>query len=229
MAFLVALDLPCSHPDTLRVAALLARTTGEAPRVVHISDPPATLGQLGELYTLVAPLRASGIRVHVLTVQGDAAAGICRSATELRCRWVLLGTGRDPTDASSLAHRVMRQCPVPVVAVRPGPLAPCQDTVRDVILTGNGEPTGGAPRAVASLLAEACDVPLREVSGTSLHSGSPLSRTGASSARMVVVPLDADRPAPSWALGLLGIEPGTMVAVSRRPFLRDVCYPTGSG
>ncbi len=224
VAFLVALDLPCTHPDALRVAGLLARATGEVPLVIHVSGAPSPLADLADLYVLSAPLRAGGARVRIRTVEGDATEGICRCAAVTPCRWILLGTHRDPDEPPGLARSVMRCSPLPVAAVRPAPCDPPSARAREVILASNGEPTGGAPRVFAGLLAEGAGVPLQEVPEPRLR-----TRTGGSPGRIVVVPVDPDGPEPAWILDLLRWDPGTVVAVSRRPLARDVCYPTGSG
>jgi hypothetical protein len=83
MALLVALDLPCAHPDALRVASLFARATAEALLIVHVSGKPRALGHLADLYALAAPLRASRASVRIRDVEGDPADAICRWTRDL--------------------------------------------------------------------------------------------------------------------------------------------------
>jgi nucleotide-binding universal stress UspA family protein len=124
MCFVVAIDLSAPSRSAIELSAVLARATGLAPLLLHVSEGHPPLRLLADLYSLAEPLRAFGSTPRLRTVQGDPATAICEQATARNARFVVMGThGPQPTPSSrpgSVAQRVMTGCPLPVIAVQPG-------------------------------------------------------------------------------------------------------------
>jgi nucleotide-binding universal stress UspA family protein len=135
---------PCAE-RALGTALELAKVHGSELALVHISDLPANLpldtlvtppGGAGPLrvdeYTtrgarqrldaIAEPLRRAGFVVTTLAVTGDVAEQILALATEVGADAVIVGThGRQGLShfwLGSVAEKVVRSAPVPVVCVR---------------------------------------------------------------------------------------------------------------
>jgi nucleotide-binding universal stress UspA family protein len=117
MPFLVAIDLSVPSRSAIELASRLARESGLAPLLLHVSRERPPLQLLADLYTLAEPLRERGTTPRLRTAQGDPATCICRFAREHRVAFVLMGTRGEGED--SVAQQVMATCSVPVLAVQP--------------------------------------------------------------------------------------------------------------
>lgn len=135
---------PCSA-RALGIALDLARVHGSEITLVHVSElppnlPPDTLvtpvgatatvrvddyttsGARRQLEAIAEPLRREGIHVRTLAVTGDAAAEIFAAASSVGVDAIVVGThGRSGLShllLGSVAEKVVRHSPVPVVSVR---------------------------------------------------------------------------------------------------------------
>lgn len=86
--------------------------------------PEARDAILDELKSLVAPLASAGVTCDLRTREGDAAVEIVRAARELRSDLIVIGThgrsGFDRVALGSVAEKVLRKAPCPVLTLPPG-------------------------------------------------------------------------------------------------------------
>lgn len=134
---LCAIDLSDSSPIVLAHASAIGRAFGAKVKALHVfadwmppSDgstyphwilelPQARAAITEELRRLVAPF---GIGVH--TAEGDAATEVVRHADEWHADLVVMGThgrsGYDRLALGSVAEKVLRKAPCPVLTLPPG-------------------------------------------------------------------------------------------------------------
>ena len=90
-----------------------------------MTEVPETRESLtNELHALLAPFGASGTPLHLRTAEGDAASEIVRSAGDLDVDLIVVGThgrsGFDRFTLGSVAEKVIRKAPCPVLTLPPG-------------------------------------------------------------------------------------------------------------
>jgi universal stress protein A len=142
---LVPHDFSACSARALRLALDLARVHGSELTLVHVSElppnlPPDTLvtpvgaasalrvddyttgGARRQLEDIAEPLRREGIHVRTLAVTGDAPEEILAAARAVGADAIVVGThGRSGLShllLGSVAEKVVRGSPVPVVSVR---------------------------------------------------------------------------------------------------------------
>ena len=142
---LVPHDFSACSAWALRLALDLARVHGSEITLVHVSElppnlPPDTLvtpvgaaaalrvddyatgGARRQLEDIAEPLRREGLHVRTFAVTGDAVEEILAAASAVGADAIVVGThGRSGLShllLGSVAERVVRRSPVPVVSVR---------------------------------------------------------------------------------------------------------------
>ena len=135
---------PCAE-QALRSAVELAKVHGSELALVHVSELPANLpldtlvtpadgggplrvdeyatrGARQQLDAIAEPLRRAGLAVSTLAVAGDVAEQILALATKVGADALVVGThgrkGLSHLLLGSVAEKVVRSAPVPVVCVR---------------------------------------------------------------------------------------------------------------
>lgn len=135
---------PCAE-HALRTAVELAKVHGSELTLVHVSELPANLplgtlvtppsgagtvrvdeymtrGARQQLDAIASPLRRAGLAVSILAVTGDVAERILALATEVGADALVVGThgrkGLSHLLLGSVAEKVVRGAPVPVICVR---------------------------------------------------------------------------------------------------------------
>ena len=135
---------PCAE-RALGTAVELANVHGSELALVHVSQLPANLpldtlvtpaggaaplrvdeyttrGARRQLEAIAAPLRLAGLAVSTLAVTGEVAEQILSLATEIGADALVVGThgrqGMSRLLLGSVAEKVLRSAPVPVVCVR---------------------------------------------------------------------------------------------------------------
>lgn len=141
LEILCAVDFSRGSEATLEVAADLARRHGGALTLLHVREPPPAAGGRGfvpppgpseaEAVEIGRSLdrwraeaaRRSGGEVHTAVATGSPASEIVRLARERPFDAVVVGThgrtGLGRLVLGSVAERVVREAPCPVVVVRP--------------------------------------------------------------------------------------------------------------
>jgi universal stress protein A len=128
--------------SVLAYAAAFAKLFGSEITVLHVfaaAVPPASSATYpawllqvpdarksiaDELHLLLAPLSSAGITVRTQIAEGNAAAEIARHAAEHDVDLVVMGThgrsGFDRLTLGSVAEKVLRKAPCPVLTIPPG-------------------------------------------------------------------------------------------------------------
>jgi nucleotide-binding universal stress UspA family protein len=146
-SILCPIDFSSSCARVLDVAGHVARGEGARLTLLHVTDahgelPPAVLvtpdegggpvalaryareSALRELEVCAAPLRARGVSVDTAFAAGAVVPAILRAAAELGADLIVMGThgrtGLAHVVLGSVAERVLRASPVPVLTVRQG-------------------------------------------------------------------------------------------------------------
>jgi len=149
---LCPIDLSGFSQSVLAYAAAFANLFGSEVTVLHVlatAVPPATLGtdpawllqvpesrdsMASELDALLAPLSSTGVTVRTQIAEGHTSAEIVRYAADHDVDLIVMGThgrsGFDRLALGSVAEKVLRKAPCPVLTVPPG--AAC--TVHDVLV-----------------------------------------------------------------------------------------------
>jgi nucleotide-binding universal stress UspA family protein len=139
---LCAIDLSDFSRPVLAHAAALSRWYQAELKVLHVFAavmPPATLGTYpgwmlqvpeghdaigSELRSMLEPFTKVGVALDLRTAEGDAAAEIVRHASELHADLLVMGThgrgGFDRFALGSVAEKVLRKAPCPVLTLPPG-------------------------------------------------------------------------------------------------------------
>ncbi len=145
---LCAIDLSDVSAPALACAVSLGRTFGADVTALHVFDPWPPVGPLmaareprqpefdaraattHELQTMLARFAATGPAPHLQIAEGNATAEIVRHARELHADLIVMGThgrsGFDRLALGSVAEKVLRKSPCPVLTLPPGagPLTP---------------------------------------------------------------------------------------------------------
>lgn len=237
MCFLVAIDLTAPSRSAIELSALLARATGLAPLLLHVSEGRPPLHLLADLYSLAEPLRALGTTPRLRTIHGDPSIRICEQAQAHGARFVVMGT-RGHHNATvqatgSVARRVMANCPMPVIAVRPEtsaqPSPPAAPGARVIALMDAAKP-GQAARTIARFLVQATRGRLLSVpSGSTWREDSDAELARRQAPAHLVLSIDPTAPTPAWVEHLLHVESTPMVLVSQHPLPWAVPNPTVRG
>jgi nucleotide-binding universal stress UspA family protein len=145
---LVATDYSAASEAALNAAAALASHFGAAITVMHVLGeqpyphplpPSKALGESARalLDESVARLQADGLNAWGVLREGTAWQEICSAATELLPDLVVVGSqgssGLPRFVLGSVAERVVRLSPVPVLTVHPSDEAPMPGSVADRI------------------------------------------------------------------------------------------------
>ena len=136
---LCAVDLSPSSPETLACAASLARALRTDMEIVHVVRPPTTLltdlppslllkdlraEAERELAAQAAALTGQEVKVTTSVQVGHAEDGVVARATELRASLIVVGAHARARGVGaflgSVAERIVRAAPCPVLVVPPG-------------------------------------------------------------------------------------------------------------
>jgi nucleotide-binding universal stress UspA family protein len=136
---LCAVDFSPSSPETLACAAGLARALRTGMEIVHVVRPPRTLLTDGppsllvkdlqeqaerELTPLAAALTEQDVKVTTSVQVGHAEDGVLARAAELRANLIVVGAHARVTGVrsflGSVAERIVRAAPCPVLVIPPG-------------------------------------------------------------------------------------------------------------
>jgi len=124
---LCAIDLSDVSPPALACAVSLGRAFGAKVTVLHVFDPSSLLTPLDglpNLQAMLAPFATAGEMPRLVTAEGNATAEIVRHARDLNADLIVLGThgrsGFDRFALGSVAEKVLRKAPCPVLTVPPG-------------------------------------------------------------------------------------------------------------
>ncbi len=142
---LCPIDFSNSCERVLDVAAHVARSEGARLTLLHVTDVPGALSDkvivaheggdhavrtsayvresaLRELERCAAPLRARGVEVETAFAAGSVVQAILRASSERAADLIVMGThgrtGLSHMLLGSVAERVLRLSPVPVLTVR---------------------------------------------------------------------------------------------------------------
>ncbi len=142
---LVPHDFSACSSHSLRLAIELARIHGSEITLVHVSELPPNLAPemrviptgattpvrvddymtgaaLQQLDSIADPLRSEGVSVSTLAVTGDVADEILAAASAVGADALVVGThgrkGFSHLLLGSVAEKLVRRSPVPVVSVR---------------------------------------------------------------------------------------------------------------
>ncbi len=237
MCFLVAIDLSAPSRFAIEVSALLARSTGHEPLLLHVSPDRPSLRQLADLYALAEPLRTFGSTPRLRTAQGDPARTICEQARAREARFVVMGTrghhAQTGKGTGSVARRVMATCPIPVIAVRPqgaGSPGPAHPRGSRVVALMDANHPGRTARTIARFLVDATHGSLLNVpSRTDWREGLGPGHSAQRSPAHLVLSIDPSTPTPAWVDHLLHEETTPMVLVSQQPLAPAVSNGTAGG
>ncbi|MDP2055311.1 MAG: universal stress protein [Acidobacteriota bacterium] len=149
---LCPVDLSEFSASVLAYAAAFAKLFGSELTVLHVSAaavPPAGSPTLlpvpearksiaDELHLLLAPLSSAGVTLRTQVTEGNAASEIVRHAAEHEVDLVVLGThgrsGFDRLTLGSVAEKVLRKTPCPVLTIPPGVARTAPDvSVRQIL------------------------------------------------------------------------------------------------
>lgn len=139
---LCAIDLSDVSEPALACAVSLGRTFGASVTALHVFESWPPVGPLmaadephqpefdaravttRDLQTMLAPFATAGSGPHLHTTEGNAAAEIVRQARELDADLLVMGThgrsGFDRFALGSVAEKVLRKSPCPVLTLPPG-------------------------------------------------------------------------------------------------------------
>ena len=148
---LYATDFSPNSETAFGLACALARDYGAKLVIQHVIMPPSALayremvlrGELNEGFEAIEKkLRAvrprdTGLAVEHRLTQGDAAQEILRLAGEVKADLVIMGThGRTGLGRlmGSVAEKVVRQAPCPVLTLKAAAPAPDSDKVRQAVV-----------------------------------------------------------------------------------------------
>lgn len=140
----------------LAYAAAFARLFGSDVTVLHVfattvppsgaatypswllEVPEARASIADELHRLLAPVSSAGVTVRTQIAEGNTAAEILRHAAEHNADLVVMGThgrsGFDRLTLGSVAEKVLRKAPCPVLTVPPGAARAATDVAVQRIL-----------------------------------------------------------------------------------------------
>lgn len=124
---LVPIDLSAPSRCAVGLAACLGQATGAEALLLHVQQDKSSLADLAALDGLAQPIHDAGLSARLRTARGAPATRICEEVARRHVHMVVMGTRGDTTQdgggagPGSVARAVMRDCPVPVVAVRPPP------------------------------------------------------------------------------------------------------------
>jgi nucleotide-binding universal stress UspA family protein len=139
---LCAIDLSDVSEPALACAVSLGRTFGASVTALHVFDPWPPLGPLmaareprqpefdaravttRELQALLARFASGESGLHLQTAEGNASTEIVRQAREIDADLIVIGThgrsGFDRVTLGSVAEKVLRKSPCPVLTLPPG-------------------------------------------------------------------------------------------------------------
>lgn len=139
---LCAIDLSDVSEPALACAVSLGRTFGANVTALHVFDPWPPVGPLmaarepwqpesdaraattRELHTMLARFAVAGSGPHLQTAEGNASVEIVRQARERDADLIVMGThgrsGFDRFALGSVAEKVLRKSPCPVLTLPPG-------------------------------------------------------------------------------------------------------------
>jgi len=151
-----AIDLSDVSESVLACAVSLGRTFGARVTALHVFDPWPPVGPLmaareprqpefdaraattRELHTLLASFAVAGSEPHLQIAEGNASVEIVRHARELEADLLVMGThgrsGFDRFALGSVAEKVLRKSPCPVLTLPPGAGPLTQDVVFRTLL-----------------------------------------------------------------------------------------------
>jgi nucleotide-binding universal stress UspA family protein len=142
--------------SVLAYAAAFARLFGSDITVLHVfatAVPPASSATYpawllqvpearksiaDELHVLLAPLSSAGVRLRTQIAEGNTSSEIIRHAAEPDVDLVVMGThgrsGFDRITLGSVAEKVLRKAPCPVLTIPPGLAATATDvSIRNIL------------------------------------------------------------------------------------------------
>ncbi|MDP3720272.1 MAG: universal stress protein [Acidobacteriota bacterium] len=124
-----------SELTVLHVAATAGPPAG-SPTLLPVPDARKSIAD--ELHLLLAPLSSAGVTLRTQVAEGNATAQIVRHAAEHEVDLVVLGThgrsGFDRLTLGSVAEKVLRKTPCPVLTIPPGMARTARDvSVRQIL------------------------------------------------------------------------------------------------
>jgi len=164
---LCPIDFSEFSESVLAYAAAFAKMFGSELTVLHVSEARQSIAD--ELQLLLAPLSSTGVTLHTRIADGNTAAEIVRHAAEHDVDLVVMGThgrsGFDRLTLGSVAEKVLRKSPCPVLTIPPGAARLAADvSVRRILCPTDASTCSDQAMDFALSLAERADAAV-----TALH------------------------------------------------------------